>query len=134
MQALEDVKLESQGRHDSEANANLNFIRTFLETCAPALNYDGRQFYSQLLKFHYEYRKKLLSNTSNFANTIKAVLQEPPVYSLLSYTDCIKARLRTSEGTYYYMLGEGEELRDYIIDVFIFFTCPLFLYVSLQTI
>lgn len=62
----------------------------FLEEYASALNYDGRQFYSQLLKFLNDYKRKFLSNTSPFYNTIKSVIQKPPIYSLLSYSDCIE--------------------------------------------
>lgn len=93
-QALEDVKLEAQGRH--EADANLVLIQTFLENYAPALNYDGRQFYSQLLKFLSEYRRKVLSNTSTFFSTIKTAVQKPPVLSLLPYSDYVKDK--TIEG------------------------------------
>ncbi|XP_065205411.1 NACHT domain- and WD repeat-containing protein 1 [Planococcus citri] len=87
-QALEDVKLEKLSR--KEADVNLILIQMFLEEYAPALHYDGRQFYSQLLKFLNDYKRKFLSNTSPFYNTIKTVIKKPPIYSLLSYSDCLE--------------------------------------------
>lgn len=73
-----------------EADVNLILIQMFLEEYASALHYDGRQFYSQLLKFLNDYKRKFLSNTSPFYNTIKSVIKKPPIYSLLSYSDCLE--------------------------------------------
>lgn len=85
---MEDVKLERQGQN--EPDANLILMQTFLENYAAALSYDGHQFYSQLHKFFNEYKRNIHSNTSTFFNTIKAVVQKPPIYSLICYSDYIQ--------------------------------------------
>lgn len=75
----------------NEIDGNLSLIQIFLEEYSAPLNYDGRQFYSQLLKFLNDYKRKFLSNTSPFYNTIKSVIQKPPVFSLLSFSDCVES-------------------------------------------
>lgn len=93
---MEDAKLELQDGH--EADINLILIQKFLENCAPALNYDGRQFYSQLLNFLIEDKRKALLSTSTFFSTMRIVVQKPPVFSLYSYSDYMRSKTAT-EGT-----------------------------------
>lgn len=90
---MEDAKLELQDGHD--ADINLILIRKFLENYAPALNYDGRQFYSQLLKFLMEDRKKTPPSTSTFLNAMRSVVQKPPIFSLYSYSDYMRSKTAT---------------------------------------
>lgn len=99
-QVLEDAKLELQDGHD--ADINLILIRKFLENYAPALNYDGRQFYSQLLKFLMEDRKKTPPSTSTFLNAMRSVVQKPPIFSLYSYSDYMRSKTATEESEEYF--------------------------------
>lgn len=97
MQALEDVNLE---RSSKEADSNLKLMQTFLENYAPALSYDGRQFYSQLLKFFNESERDSSSSSSTLYNTLKKIVHQPPILSLSSLSDLIESS-RKKNGMYF---------------------------------
>ncbi|KAK7866181.1 hypothetical protein R5R35_001398 [Gryllus longicercus] len=73
-QVLEDISLENK-----EDNKDLHLLRKSLEECATALNYDGRQFYSQMYRF---LSSKSLEGYS-FMSKLKEICSSPPVLSLL---------------------------------------------------
>lgn len=95
LQALEDVNLERNSR--KETDPNLFLIQTFLENYAPALSYDGRQFYSQLLKCLNDSEGDS-SNSSALRNALKKIVHQPPTPSLSSYADLVESS-RKKNGT-----------------------------------
>lgn len=74
-----------------EADPNLTLIQTYLENYAPALSYDGRQFYSQLLKYLNECEKDSFSS-STLRSSLQKIVHQPPVFSLSSFSDLVESR------------------------------------------
>lgn len=78
-QILEDIRLLVS------SNKFVDVLRSFLETNASVLNYDGRQFYAQL-RFHLEKKirdKEINVNDSSAISNMYNATKKPPVLSII---------------------------------------------------
>lgn len=72
---LEDITLE--GTQQKDTNADVVWLRSFLESNSRALAYDGRQFYAKLNQH---------SGSCKLRDKWKSAIEKPPVPSLIALT------------------------------------------------